>query len=372
MSEAAGWRWWLWAMTLTAVLGPLQGCGAEPVDSDSQHDGATDSPILGFVDTLASDSAAPDSAHGDADGSDGTALDSTRARGQDAAGDAAVQADAGSAGGDTDPGSADATAAGSDTEGGGAADTAAGPPLPCGDGVCSDLEVIPSCAIDCDPMSKQVWSCAANSCTGQRSACAADASCMSAWQTTMLCMKACGFQASCVALCSKELAVSVSAKALGACALPGCMATGGSCGDGTCQATEDTLSCPADCVGADPCGNGTCDATESPQSCPADCASGGGGCGDETCGGGENTTTCPLDCEPDAAKAWSCMQSKCGSEKSACQADSSCLAALNEAAICLKNCGGGSSCAQQCQGPVVGNSKALSLGICALQQCQTP
>ncbi|MCO4761726.1 MAG: hypothetical protein KC502_09495 [Myxococcales bacterium] len=242
----------------------------------------------------------------------------------------------------------------------------------CGDGVCAALEVIPTCAIDCDPMAKQIWSCAASSCPGQRTACAVKSSCKAAWQTTMLCLKVCGYKASCVAVCQKEMNPSPEAKTLGACALPGCLSTGGTCGDGTCGATESAQSCPADCAGGGAsCGDGVCQATESAQSCPADCAK-TAVCGDETCSGSESAQACPLDCEADAGKAWSCMQSHCASEKAACQADTGCLKALNDAAICLKKCGSGSSCAQQCQGPVVGNSKALSLGLCALQKCQSP
>src|SRR3989344_1287020 len=44
------------------------------------------------------------------------------------------------------------------------------------------------------------------------------------------------------------------------------------CGDGTCSTAngEDGLNCGADCF----CGDGICDSTESSESCPSDCGSG--------------------------------------------------------------------------------------------------
>ncbi len=104
------------------------------------------------------------------------------------------------------------------------------------------------------------------------------------------------------------------------------------CGDGTCQATEDSATCATDCGagicngvcdGTDCidcpsdcrpsqcywCGNGTCDPIESAETCPTDCVSAaesvGGGddddlaklCGDEICQGYESAETCPQDCE---------------------------------------------------------------------------
>jgi len=39
------------------------------------------------------------------------------------------------------------------------------------------------------------------------------------------------------------------------------------CGNGICDAGEDSSNCPADCY----CGNGTCDVDEDPTTCPADC-----------------------------------------------------------------------------------------------------
>jgi len=59
--------------------------------------------------------------------------------------------------------------------------------------------------------------------------------------------------------------------------------------DGTCDSSETSTSCPADC----PCDNdGTCDSGETSTSCPADCPCDNDG----TCDSGETNTNCPADC----------------------------------------------------------------------------
>ncbi len=70
------------------------------------------------------------------------------------------------------------------------------------------------------------------------------------------------------------------------------------CGDGACNGTETTATCPADCGGGTPtCGDGSCNGTETAASCPADCSGGPPPtCGDGTCNGTENATSCPADC----------------------------------------------------------------------------
>ncbi len=60
------------------------------------------------------------------------------------------------------------------------------------------------------------------------------------------------------------------------------------CGDGTCDASEDCVSCATDCGACPPvCGDGTCDASETCLSCAADCGTCppiGGACAGQ-CGG---------------------------------------------------------------------------------------
>jgi hypothetical protein len=69
------------------------------------------------------------------------------------------------------------------------------------------------------------------------------------------------------------------------------------CGNGICEAGENTSTCPTDCDGGQPvCGNGSCEAGESAQTCPADCGGGGPGCADKQCGfdsQGNPCGTCP-------------------------------------------------------------------------------
>jgi len=43
------------------------------------------------------------------------------------------------------------------------------------------------------------------------------------------------------------------------------------CGDATCDPTEDCTSCPIDCGLCVTCGDATCDPSEDCTTCPADC-----------------------------------------------------------------------------------------------------
>ncbi len=70
-----------------------------------------------------------------------------------------------------------------------------------------------------------------------------------------------------------------------------------SCGDATCDASEDCSTCPADC-GACPetCGNGTCAPSEDCSTCPADCGACPETCGNGTCAPSEDCSSCSADC----------------------------------------------------------------------------
>jgi hypothetical protein len=73
------------------------------------------------------------------------------------------------------------------------------------------------------------------------------------------------------------------------------------CGNGTCEAGENSETCPGDCpVDPGTCGNGTCDAGETSGTCPSDCPNSGsppGRCGDGICAWPfENITNCSFDC----------------------------------------------------------------------------
>ncbi len=60
------------------------------------------------------------------------------------------------------------------------------------------------------------------------------------------------------------------------------------CGNGVCDAGENTDNCPSDCP---PCGNGICNDNENAWSCPNDCNI----CGDGICGPNESSY-CYDDC----------------------------------------------------------------------------
>lgn len=62
------------------------------------------------------------------------------------------------------------------------------------------------------------------------------------------------------------------------------------CGNAVCEEGEETI-CPMDCP---TCGDGFCNGTESSETCPDDCSI--ERCGDRKCTGSENRDTCPTDC----------------------------------------------------------------------------
>ena len=71
--------------------------------------------------------------------------------------------------------------------------------------------------------------------------------------------------------------------------------SGTSCGDGTCNGSEDCSTCPGDCGACTSCGDGTCNGSEDCSTCPGDCGA-CTSCGDGMCNGGEDCSTCPGDC----------------------------------------------------------------------------
>ena len=151
------------------------------------------------------------------------------------------------------------------------------------------------------------------------------------------------------------------------CTLEGACPLTGKCGDGFCNNTENSKSCPGDCSGVcdamtcddtdpctvdycnsggcqiggaldgtacaigmsctfskcaiPPCGDGLCASGETVSNCPADCPV----CGDGLCGKGENNHLCPADC----AKPASGCQNMCGWKSTkpgggVCWCDSAC------------------------------------------------
>ncbi len=70
-----------------------------------------------------------------------------------------------------------------------------------------------------------------------------------------------------------------------------------SCGDGSCNGSEDCGSCASDC-GECPasCGDGSCSGSEDCGSCASDCGECPASCGDGSCNGAEDCETCVADC----------------------------------------------------------------------------
>jgi len=214
------------------------------------------------------------------------------------------------------------------------------------------------CPIDCHPDAKKLWACSNQKCKAQVNACNQSAACVSALNAGLTCMMACGsMSATCGQKCVPQFSKNPDAMKLATCAMSnGCLSqtpTGPKCGDGKCEAPENSSTCPADCK-APPVKK----------------------CGNTVCESGESANTCPIDCEAEAKKTWQCLQQKCKKEADKCMQDSGCLKALNDATLCQKKCtdGGGKpdSCASQCQGHVLGNSKTLNLVVCGLNACQAP
>ncbi len=158
-------------------------------------------------------------------------------------------------------------------------DCGGGEPV-CGDGVCNGDEDADTCCEDCG-------NCVAHGCAD---VCACDSFCCTDWDEW----------------CEAECA-------------------GTSCGDGNCQACEDEVSCPDDCLVVDPfCGDGVCNADEDADTCCEDCGNcaqngcpdicacdefcctswddwceaecNGTSCGDGICQACETEVSCPADC----------------------------------------------------------------------------
>jgi len=125
-----------------------------------------------------------------------------------------------------------------------------------------------------------------------------------------------------------------------------CKAGGPVCGDGKCEAPETTATCAADCKAAGPvCGDGKCEAPETTATCAADCKAAGPVCGDGKCEEPENASSCAKDCKKPADD--SCV-GKCGKfkEGAKCNCDDQC-AKYNDCCADIKEvCG--STCTKNC------------------------
>ncbi len=120
------------------------------------------------------------------------------------------------------------------------------------------------------------------------------------------------------------------------------------CGDGLCDATEDSCSCAADCpddpdacspcecgdaggncycdeacFGFGDCCANVCEADACEADLPMGCGGGGGGdCGNGNCDPGEDSCSCAADCPDDPA---SCSACECGGAGGDCYCDEDCF-----------------------------------------------
>ncbi len=219
----------------------------------------------------------------------------------------------------------------------------------CGDGLCTPGENQVACPVDCDADFAGVVACLGNKCKALLKTCLGATGCVTTLGNGIPCLANC-MDDPCLQTCIDSQNFNSSAKALAACGFKACA-----------KAAPGAI-----------CGDGKCDATESPQACKVDCASGPSGsmCADGTCDANESAKTCPMDCDAKGKAAWQCSEQKCPKETEDCKNDPACIPALLAAGECIEKCGGGDKCAQQCAGPVLGNSAALALASCGLSNCQ--
>jgi len=141
----------------------------------------------------------------------------------------------------------------------------------------------------------------------------------------------------------------------GTCEVPGaecqsgdsqdCYCTGGAQGTQNCQG-DGTW---ADCVCDNYCGDSTCDAGEDWISCPADCPS---QCGNQVCDPAEDEFNCPQDCQGTQecdlqtghSSCDSCINTSCLTSCTACADSADCTSLWN----CVRACQD-ASCIQNCQ-----------------------
>jgi hypothetical protein len=141
--------------------------------------------------------------------------------------------------------------------------------------------------------------------------------------------------------------------------------------DSTATSDSSNASDAAASTGADAstgkCGNGTCDAPdETLLNCAQDCA-GGANCGDGKCNGAqENGFTCPKDCKTDPASIVTCIMKGCTKDVLACMLDADCGKALG----CIQGCKEDIACMGQCGAslPPATQQKLGAIVLCGGQQ----
>ena len=260
----------------------------------------------------------------------------------------------------------------------------------CGDGVCTAPdETMFLCAADCKTPATDVEACKHKACQPQYDACGNDPECVAAAK----CQNAGGNQ------CIKSAKVGQELQALQQCVQQANCVGGGlkNCGNGTCDADESNLTCPADCKApVDPqetclqkacpaefkaCqGDAACvkvvDCLQNNPNNQQQCVQGGGGggmtqalqdffqcaqqsncfgggqqgggggtsatCGNGQCDQGETMLTCPADCKQPKTQTEACYHNACPKEYAACSADPACVKSVD----CFNTGGNPQQCGQ--------------------------
>jgi hypothetical protein len=230
-------------------------------------------------------------------------------------------------------------------------------PQTCGNHVCEGGmgELCSTCPTDCgtcaplqhalcevgEPLARNAHACVNEICELDPFCCAGgwDVACVA--EVESLCGLGCGTcgNATCDATEDCQL-----------CADCGTCTTG--CGDGACSATESCDTCPFDCAPCTSlCGNQVCEyfGGETCGGCVSDCGTCASGCGNGLCSDGETCGSCPLDCGPcavtcgdgvcDPFRGESCTScaADCGSCGSSC-GDGACTPDESSAS-CTADCG---------------------------------
>jgi hypothetical protein len=216
----------------------------------------------------------------------------------------------------------------------------------CGNGVCESGETSASCSPDC-PVTDL---CGNGKCDANETPINCNQDC-----TTAACCASKGYKCGDVPACNGNCGVCSGSQTCNSAFK--CVA-GTLCGNGVCDGSETTTSCPSDCPAATAiCGDLTCQSTENNSSCAIDCPA--TGCGNGTCSTSENTSTCPQDCDP----ATKCVITYCKSPWVSCVKDSGCGNIL----LCIQNCAAGdSTCPSNCysSGSSAGQSLYSATATC--------
>ncbi len=268
----------------------------------------------------------------------------------------------------------------------------------CGDGFCQKPESGVSCALDCAPKALAELACMKKLCPSAVATCTADLACAGVLGNALACASNANGDADQLDFCAQNLTSNVKSKSLAAtaCGFLTCAGTttAALCGDGLCQSTESSASCPYDCLGvAAKCGDGICTGEETPASCPKDCATAAtcgnstcepgedfgncpadcayvAVCGDGVCDTGESASSCAFDCDAAMKAKGDCLKTSCPGEWDACVPVDSCRSAITTALQCGAACGPlDFGCLLGCKGQISGNVEANALSTCGSTNC---